>query len=207
MGYAKQTDSSSCGLFLLNYIEYWTGDELSDSFTQDDMSHFRKKMAAILLSSDLNKRRGCLLYKNEKEVDSGSPSDVEILENPTDSNKRKLLHVLDDSEVVYEDEEGPITQADLQRWFVDDWDKRAPVKVSTDGCTNDFLMVGLSTKDMPVTKADSIDVLCDYIMAIEDDTTLERTWVRSFNPFKIEISVKDLQNILTTTQYMILRFT
>ncbi|KAL5658778.1 hypothetical protein ACJX0J_031941, partial [Zea mays] len=205
MGYAKQTYSSSCGLFLLNYIEYWTGDELSDSFTQDDMSHFRKKMAAILLSSDLNKRRGCLLYKNEKEVDSGSPSDVEILENPTDSNKRKLLHVLDDSEVVYEDEEGPITQADLQRWFVDDWDKRAPVKVSTDGCTNDFLMVGLSTKDMPVTKADSIDVLCDYIMAIEDDTTLERTWVRSFNLFKIEISVKDLQNILTTNQDMIIR--
>ncbi|ONM17793.1 hypothetical protein ZEAMMB73_Zm00001d003825 [Zea mays] len=198
MGYAKQTDSSSCGLFLLNYIEYWTGDEMSDSFTQE-------KMAAILLSSDLNKRRGCLLYKNEKEVDSGSPSDVEILENPTDSNKRKLLHVLDDSEVVYEDEEGPITQADLQRWFVDDWDKRAPVKVSTDGCTNDFLMVGLSTKDMPVTKADSIDVLCDYMMAIEDDTTLERTWVRSFNPFKIEISVKDLQNILTTNQDMILR--
>ncbi|PWZ25391.1 Glycine--tRNA ligase, mitochondrial 1 [Zea mays] len=173
MGYAKQTDSSSCGLFLLNYIEYWTGYELSDSFTQDDMSHFRKKMAAILLSSDLNKRRGCLLYKNDKEVDSGSPSDVEILENPTDSKKRKLLHVLHDSEVVYEDEEGPITQADLQKWFVDDWDKRAPVKVSNDGCTNDFLMVGLSTKDMPVTKADSIDVLCDYIMAIEDDTTLE----------------------------------
>ncbi|PWZ57978.1 putative ubiquitin-like-specific protease 1B [Zea mays] len=147
MGYAKQTDSSSCGLFLLNYIEYWTGDELSDSFTQDDMSHFRKKMAAILLSSDLNKRRGCLLYKNEKEDDSGSPSDVEILENPTDSNKRKLLHMLDDSEVVYEDEEGPITQADLQR----------------------------------------------------------RTWVRSFNPFKIEISVKDLQNILTINQDMIIR--
>src|SRR5688572_28442648 len=137
------------------------------------MSHFRKKMADILLSSELNKRRGCLLYKNDKEVDSGSPSDVEILENPTDSKKRKLLHVLDDNEVVYEDEEGPITRADLQKWFVDDWDKRTPVKVSNDGCTNDFLMVGLSTKDMPVTKADSIDVLCDYIMAIEDDTTLE----------------------------------
>jgi sentrin-specific protease 1 len=81
--------------------------------------------------------------------------------------------VFDDSEVVFEDEEGPITQADLQKWFVDDWDKRTPVKVSTDGCTNDFLMVGLSIKDMPVTKSDSIDVLCDYIMAIEDDTTLE----------------------------------
>jgi sentrin-specific protease 1 len=130
-------------------------------------------MAAILLSSDLNKRRGCLLYKYEKEVDSGSLSDVEILENPTNFKKRKLPHMLDDSEVVFEDEEGPITQADLQRWFVDDWDKRTPVKVSTDGCTNDFLMVGLSTKDMLVTKSDSIDVLCDYIMAIEDDTTLE----------------------------------
>ncbi|PWZ57813.1 hypothetical protein Zm00014a_017473 [Zea mays] len=33
MEYAKQTNSSSCGLFLLNYIEYWTGDELSDNFT------------------------------------------------------------------------------------------------------------------------------------------------------------------------------
>jgi sentrin-specific protease 1 len=31
------------------------------------------------------------------------------------------------------------------------------------------------------------------------------TWVRSFNPFKIEISVKDLQNILTINQDMILR--
>jgi sentrin-specific protease 1 len=29
--------------------------------------------------------------------------------------------------------------------------------------------------------------------------------VRSFNPFKIEISVKDLQNILTMIQDMILR--
>ncbi|ONM38034.1 hypothetical protein ZEAMMB73_Zm00001d043437 [Zea mays] len=66
-------------------------------------------------------------------------------------------------------------------------------------------MVGLSTKDMPVTKSDSIDVLCDYIMSIEDDTTLEMTWVRSFNPFKIEISIKDLQNILTIHQDMTLR--
>jgi sentrin-specific protease 1 len=30
---------------------------------QDDMTHFRKKLAAILLSLDMNKRKGCLLYK------------------------------------------------------------------------------------------------------------------------------------------------
>jgi hypothetical protein len=70
-------------------------------------------MAAILLSLDMNKRRGCLLYNYEKEVDVVSPSDIEILDNPKNSKKRKLLHVLDDSEVVFEDEEGPITQADL----------------------------------------------------------------------------------------------
>ncbi|PWZ30679.1 putative protein phosphatase 2C 40 [Zea mays] len=140
-------------------------------------NHQAEKMAAILLSLDLNKRRGCPLYNYEKEVNTGNPYDVEILDIPTNPKKRKLLHVLDDNEVVFEDEEGPITQTDLQRWFVDDWDKRTPVKVSTDGCTNDFLMAGLSTKDMPVTKADLIDVLCDYIMAIQDDMALEMTWV------------------------------
>ncbi|AQK87997.1 hypothetical protein ZEAMMB73_Zm00001d038834 [Zea mays] len=138
MEYAKQTDSSSCGLFLLNYIEYWTGDELSDNFTQDDMSHFRKKLAAILLSSDINKRKECPLYKYDKEVDAGCSSDVQILDSPTNPKKRKLLCVSEENEVLMEDDDGPITQADLERM----------------------------------------------------------TWVRSFNPFKIEISVKDLQNIL-----------
>jgi hypothetical protein len=60
------------------------------------MSHFRETMAAILLSSDLNKRKGCLLYNYEKEVDTGNSSDVEILDIPTNPKKRKLLHVLDD---------------------------------------------------------------------------------------------------------------
>jgi hypothetical protein len=34
-------------------------------------------------------------------------------------------------------------------------------------------MCDFSIKDMPVTNADLIDVLCDYIMPIQDDTTLE----------------------------------
>ncbi|AQK54471.1 hypothetical protein ZEAMMB73_Zm00001d051539 [Zea mays] len=83
---------------------------------------------------------------------------------------------------------------DLRRWMV--W---------ADECTNDFLMSGLSTKDMPVTKADLIDVLCDYIMAIQDDMTLQMTWVQSFNPFKIEIYVKDLQNTLRINLDMTLK--
>jgi hypothetical protein len=67
-------------------MEYWTGVELSDNFTQvyqksyhihiyndminntiyfltlqADIKHFRPKLVAILLSSDLNKRKGCPL--------------------------------------------------------------------------------------------------------------------------------------------------
>jgi hypothetical protein len=37
-----------------------------------------------------------------------------------------------------EDDDGPITQADLERWLVHDWDKRTPIKNPTDECTNDF---------------------------------------------------------------------
>jgi sentrin-specific protease 1 len=57
---------------------------------------------------------------------------------PTNPKKRKLLHVLDDSEVVFEEEEGPTTQVDLQRWFVDDWDKITPVKISRLGAPMTF---------------------------------------------------------------------
>ncbi|ONM53740.1 hypothetical protein ZEAMMB73_Zm00001d019799 [Zea mays] len=121
----------------------------------------------------INKRKGCLLYKYDKEVHAGSSSNVQILDSPTNPKKRKLLCVSEDSEVLMEDDDGPITQADLERWFVHDWDKRTPIKIPTDECTNEFLLSGLSTKDMPVTKADLIDVLCDYIMTIQDDTTLE----------------------------------
>jgi hypothetical protein len=52
-----------------------------------------------------------------------------------------------------EDDDGPITQADLERWFVHYWDK-GTIKVLADECTNDFLMSGVSTKDMLMTKAD-----------------------------------------------------
>jgi hypothetical protein len=57
------------------------------------MLHFRKKLVATLLFSDINKRKGCPLYKYDKEVDAGSSSDVQILDCPTNPKKRKLLCV------------------------------------------------------------------------------------------------------------------
>ncbi|AQL03928.1 Ubiquitin-like-specific protease ESD4 [Zea mays] len=124
-----------------------TSSGRNDLIDTDDMSHFRKKLAAILLSSDINKRKGCPLYKYDKEVDAGCSSDVQILDSPTNPKKRKLPCVSEENEVLMEDDDGPITQADLERM----------------------------------------------------------TWVRSFNPFKIEISVKDLQNVLRVNLDMTLK--
>uniref|UniRef100_K3YMP3 Ubiquitin-like protease family profile domain-containing protein n=2 Tax=Setaria italica TaxID=4555 RepID=K3YMP3_SETIT len=44
-----QKDGSSCGLFMLKFMEYWTGDSLSHPITQEDINHFRFKLAGILL--------------------------------------------------------------------------------------------------------------------------------------------------------------
>ncbi|RCV37929.1 hypothetical protein SETIT_8G102600v2 [Setaria italica] len=46
------TDGVSCGLFLLNFMEYWMGEKLSDTFSV--MTNFRLKLAAILCDSTLN---------------------------------------------------------------------------------------------------------------------------------------------------------
>jgi len=47
---------------------------------QDDMKVFRLKLAVILLSSDLNKRKGCPYLDSDENI--GSPSDCHIIENP-----------------------------------------------------------------------------------------------------------------------------
>ncbi|KAE8766831.1 hypothetical protein D1007_61881 [Hordeum vulgare] len=86
---ATQTDGTSCGLFMLNYMEYWTKDALSDEFTQEDMKHFRQKLVVILLDSELNKLKGCPLY-NQYDDEVVLPNcDVEILDNPLDRIKHK----------------------------------------------------------------------------------------------------------------------
>lgn len=49
-----QTDSSSCGLFMLKYMEHFTGHELSEPVKQSDMSAFRHKMPFILFDTERN---------------------------------------------------------------------------------------------------------------------------------------------------------
>uniref|UniRef100_A0A0E0KNW8 Ubiquitin-like protease family profile domain-containing protein n=1 Tax=Oryza punctata TaxID=4537 RepID=A0A0E0KNW8_ORYPU len=47
-----QGDSSSCGLFMLKIMENWTGDALSRSITQQDISLFRFKLPGVVQSED-----------------------------------------------------------------------------------------------------------------------------------------------------------
>lgn len=86
---AIQTDGISCGLFMLNYMEYWTSNALSDQFTQEDMKHFRRKLAVILLDSELNKLKGGPIYHQPDDEETLANSDLEILENPPDVVKDK----------------------------------------------------------------------------------------------------------------------
>ncbi|OQU91796.1 hypothetical protein SORBI_3001G250800, partial [Sorghum bicolor] len=53
-----QKDGCSCGLWLINYMEYWTGTVLSYQISQKDISNFRYKLPAILYNSPLNEARG-----------------------------------------------------------------------------------------------------------------------------------------------------
>ncbi|KAL6598057.1 hypothetical protein ACP70R_046478 [Stipagrostis hirtigluma subsp. patula] len=54
----QQTDTSSCGLFMLMFMRYWTGTRLSIEFTQEDIYNFRSKLPVLLVDSKLNKING-----------------------------------------------------------------------------------------------------------------------------------------------------
>ena len=101
-------------------------------------------MAAILLSSDLNKRKGCPLYKNktnksteDNETDS---SGVEILEPSPNPNKRKRSPPIspeDDPISLYFEEICAKEENDV-----------IPTTTHVNGCGKDSLINGLSTKDI-----------------------------------------------------------
>ncbi|KAL6909793.1 hypothetical protein ACP4OV_001452 [Aristida adscensionis] len=76
-----QTDGASCGLWMITYMEYWTGSRLSDTITQDDIKKFRFKLPAILWASRLNTKKGCQVQEQINE-ESDSASDIEIIDAP-----------------------------------------------------------------------------------------------------------------------------
>ncbi|XP_062217688.1 uncharacterized protein LOC133917875 [Phragmites australis] len=159
---------------MLNYMEYWIRDVLSNNVTQDDMIQFRKKLAAILLSSELNKRKGHPLIE-ENDEESGSLDDVVMLESPPNLCKRSHQSV--QSKVMNANE-------------------------STDETRDQSSLCALSLVDMPIVKEELTDILCNYIMSIDDAETLETQWVQSLKPYLICLSVKQLQASLKMDQPM-----
>ncbi|XP_044981005.1 uncharacterized protein LOC123448243 [Hordeum vulgare subsp. vulgare] len=79
---------------MLNFMEYWTGELLSDQFTQEDMKEFRRKLAVILLERELNKLKGSPIYYEPDNEELEFDSDVELL----DDRKRKRQDTPDGAE-------------------------------------------------------------------------------------------------------------
>ncbi|KAE8815056.1 hypothetical protein D1007_07559 [Hordeum vulgare] len=81
-----QTDGSSCGLWMINFMEYFTGNDLSDTPTQDHMTDFRTKLAVILVDSELNDDniRNRDMEDDENNID---PTDCMLLDGPPQNLK------------------------------------------------------------------------------------------------------------------------
>lgn len=55
-------------------------------------------------------------------------------------------------------------------------------------------------KDVPMNKEEMTELLCDYVMAIQDEVTLKKPWVKGFHPSMIALSVQDLQELLMSNR-------
>ncbi|KAL6905329.1 hypothetical protein ACP4OV_002930 [Aristida adscensionis] len=127
-------------------MEYWTGETLSDRITQDDMTQFRTKLAAILLASELNANKGCPTLENEDD-DSGNPCDVQLLEGPTNLHSASQQSL--DSNIKHPNDNASSEQAFKKR------------------------KGGFPVQDMPRDKEELIDALCTHILSIDDAKILD----------------------------------
>ncbi|XP_039773626.1 uncharacterized protein LOC120641511 isoform X2 [Panicum virgatum] len=171
-------------------MEYWTGDALSDNVNQDDMTEFRPKLAAILLLSEANIRKGCPYLAIDVV---GSPNDVVEIENPMtiDDTPAKTTQCGQSEEKA--------THTRLDDCMLSQG-KRTQDMPMTRTRMNTYSLI--SMLDMPMSREELAEILCDYIMSIEDVGTLQKTWVRSFKPYKMALTVKELQMSLRNDQPM-----
>ncbi|XP_044442874.1 uncharacterized protein [Triticum aestivum] len=86
---AIQKDSSSCGLFMVKFMEYFTGCALSYPITQEMITSFRFKLASILLCWKTNTAAMTTIVEESDDDSKGDPDDVQILESLDDIKKQK----------------------------------------------------------------------------------------------------------------------
>jgi sentrin-specific protease 1 len=125
------------------------------------MKAFRLKLAAILLSSDLNKRKGCPYLDSDKNI--GSPSDCTIIENPNMADQASAKKRKHSKEV-----ECSMVQTDTQHLQTHNISSQVDVLQEDDEFWAFEVM-----KDMPMSKEEMTELLCDYVMAIQDEAILK----------------------------------
>nr|XP_040242167.2 putative ubiquitin-like-specific protease 1B [Aegilops tauschii subsp. strangulata] len=81
---AIQKYSSSCGLFMVKFMEYFTGCALSYPITQEMITSFRFKLASILLCWKTNTAAMTTIVEESDDDTKGDPDDVQILESLDD---------------------------------------------------------------------------------------------------------------------------
>uniref|UniRef100_K3YYT0 Ubiquitin-like protease family profile domain-containing protein n=1 Tax=Setaria italica TaxID=4555 RepID=K3YYT0_SETIT len=85
-----QKDGSSCGLFMLKFMEYWTGETLSHAITQEDISQFRQKLASILFC----------WKTNTAEMTTKSVQNHGTEENSNDVSLMSILSTMSEQELL-----------------------------------------------------------------------------------------------------------
>ena len=126
------------------------------------MKEFRLKLATILLSSELNKWKGAPYLDRDENIES--PSDSAIIENPqmadqVSTKKRKY----------YEEVECLVVQTSTPQ-HIQTQNKSPQVHANQDP---DEFWAFEAMKDMPMNKEEMTELLCDYVMAIQDEATLK----------------------------------
>ncbi|WVZ77295.1 hypothetical protein U9M48_025178 [Paspalum notatum var. saurae] len=187
------TDGSFCGLFMINYMEYWTGTQLSDNVTEDDMKNFRLKLIAILWDSELNTRKACPDSEPDDNKKEKSDSEVEILDKPPNVLiKKKNSDIVSISNtLVGEEELLPAIYSYIKSF------RQKLCAVMRETKTH-----ALSIRSMPMGEQELRDEICNYIMSIHHDEALKKEWVLSSKPYPIALSAKKIQGILRKDQAM-----
>ena len=116
----------------------------------------------ILLSSELNKWKGAPYLDRDENIES--PSDCAIIENP------KMADQVSTKKRKHYEEAGCLVVQTCTPQYIQTQNKSPQVHANQD--LDEFWAFEVM-KDMPMNKEEMTELLCDYVMAIQDEATLK----------------------------------
>ncbi|TVU49141.1 hypothetical protein EJB05_00435, partial [Eragrostis curvula] len=161
-----QNDCVSCGLFLLTFIEHFSGNSLTAEITQEDIVKFRLKLIALLILWKTNASEFSPYVEADK--DNGSPDDC----------------------VEQEDSAAP--DAAMQRLDCVRAAKRAKRGQQNMKMRYDTLVFLVSLVDAEQL----FSGICAYLSLLDSKDHLESTWASSNDPYPIKLTCEKLRDIM-----------